>query len=65
MMTMIIAIVAVGCGAKGTGDNNASNNTDNVPRVEVADSAEALNKVWNTYADDEKFLPWVVISVIR
>ena len=52
---MIIAIVAVGCGAKGTGDNNASNNTDNVPRVEVADSAEALNKVWNTYADDERF----------
>ena len=55
MMTMIIAIVAVGCGAKNTGDHDTSSNTGNIPRVEVADSAEVLNKIWDTYADDEKF----------
>ena len=55
LMTMIITIITVGCGAKGTGDSNASNNTGNVPRVEVADSAEVLNKIWDTYGDEEKF----------
>lgn len=55
LMIMLVAIFTAGCGAKGAGDNNASNNTGTAPRVEVADSAEALNKIWNTYANDEKF----------
>ena len=43
-IVMVIGVVClVGCGK------------DNTPKVEVADSADALNKIFTTYAEEEKF----------
>lgn len=45
-MSMLLAFAVAGCGAK---------NTDDAPKVEVTDGAELLNKVWDTYGEDQKF----------
>ena len=55
IMSMVLVLALAGCGAGTEGDANASENQNAVPRVEVADSAEVLNKVWDTYGDEEKF----------
>ena len=44
----VAAVVAIICGVVFLGGNN-------VPKVEVADSADVLNKVVSTYTEDEKF----------
>ena len=44
----VVAVAAIVCGVIFLGGNNA-------PKVEVADSADALNKVFTTYAEEEKF----------
>ena len=51
IMSMVLVLALAGCGAGTEGDANASENQNAVPRVEVADSAEVLNKVWDTYGD--------------
>ena len=55
IMSTVLVLALAGCGAETEGDANASENQNAVPRVEVADSAEVLNKVWDTYGDEEKF----------
>ncbi|MBR0535518.1 MAG: hypothetical protein IIX14_03985 [Clostridia bacterium] len=44
----VIAVAAIVCGVIFLGGNNA-------PKVEVADSADVLNKVFTTYAEEDKF----------
>ena len=44
----VVAVAAIVCGVVFLGGNKA-------PKVEVADSADVLNKVVSTYAEDEKF----------
>ncbi len=44
----VVAVAAIVCGVIFLGG-------DNTPKVEVADSADALNKVFTTYAEEEKF----------
>lgn len=44
----VVAVAAIVCGVIFLGG-------DNTPKVEVADSAVVLNKVFSTYAEDEKF----------
>ena len=44
----VVAVAAIVCGVIFLGGNNA-------PKVEVADSADVLNKVFTTYAEEEKF----------
>lgn len=44
----VVAVAAIVCGVIFLGGGNT-------PKVEVADSADALNKVISTYAEDEKF----------
>lgn len=55
IMSTVLVLALAGCGAGTEGDANASENQNAVPRMEVADSAEVLNKVWDTYGDEEKF----------
>lgn len=55
MVSMVLALTLAGCGAKTEEGTNVSENQNTAPRVEVADSAEVLNKVWETYGDEEKF----------
>jgi len=46
LLTMLLAgVMVLGCVACGGGK----------PKVEVADANELLTKVWDTYAEDEKF----------
>lgn len=50
LLTVLLAgVMALGCVACGGG------NADAQPKVEVADAKELLTKVWDTYAEDEKF----------
>ena len=44
----VVAVAAIVCGVIFLGGGNT-------PKVEVADSADVLNKVVSTYAEDEKF----------
>ena len=44
----VVAVAAIVCGVIFLGGGNA-------PKVEVADSADVLNKVFTTYAEEEKF----------
>ena len=46
LLVAMLAIFMVGCGS----DNNESQG-----QVDVADAQELLQKVWDNYADDEKF----------
>lgn len=55
LVGMVFMLALSGCGTKTEDDGNASQNQNAAPRVEVADSADVLNKVWDTYGDEEKF----------
>lgn len=62
LITAVMLVFTVaGCGGKDTG--NAGDNTaaaenpaaGEAATVEVTDSADVLNKVWDTFAEDQKF----------
>lgn len=54
IMSIVLLFAITGCGAK-TEDKNTSEDQSTEIRVEVADCADVLNKVWETYGDEEKF----------
>ena len=63
----LLVLTVAGCGGKDAGNGAAGNEgttsegtensdaEDAKATVEVADSAEVLNKVWETFAEDQKF----------
>lgn len=55
MVGVMLALTLAGCGTKAEGNGSTPDNQNTTPKVEVADCAEALNKVWDTYGDEEKF----------
>lgn len=64
MLCIIVTVALVGCGKNSTEDNGGTNGTggsengasaEEVPAVEVADAAELLTNVWNTYEEADKF----------
>ncbi|MGN1179709.1 MAG: hypothetical protein ACI4SD_00740 [Suilimivivens sp.] len=52
---MVLLLALAGCGTKAEENKNTSENQNTIPKVEVADSAEVLNKIWDTYGEEEKF----------
>ena len=63
---LVLSVTACGGKDSGNGAGEAAGNetagseqegatTDAVATVEVADSADVLNKVWDTFAEDQKF----------
>ena len=48
-MTMMLSLAACG------GNNADNGSSDAANKIEVASAEELLNKVWETYAEDEKF----------
>ncbi len=59
MLCIIVATALVGCGkngaTNGTGGSEDGASVEEVPAVEVADAAELLTNVWNTYEEADKF----------
>ena len=57
LMAMTLVLAVTGCGKKA--EQNAENSGvaggEAAVTVEVADSADVLNKVWDTFGEDQKF----------
>lgn len=56
IMCAVLMVTAIGCGgSKDTSDNGNTEENAAVETVDVADSAELLTNVWNTYDEADKF----------
>lgn len=55
-LLMVLLIVALtGCGKNNTATEDSTTKEPEVEKVAVADSADLLNKVWDTFEEDQKF----------
>lgn len=55
-LLMVLLIVALtGCGKNNTATEDSTTKKPEVEKVAVADSADLLNKVWDTFEEDQKF----------
>lgn len=55
LMCVVLMMTVIGCGSKDAADNGNTDENAAVETVDVADSAELLTNVWNTYDEADKF----------
>ena len=55
LMCAVLMMTMIGCGSKNTAENGNTEENATVETVDVADSAELLTNVWNTYDEADKF----------